>query len=131
MSKHSELLVTTKYRKRRGDIRLDTNRPEGQWVSSSCFVTVSENGLNKYALWFYLEGILRHCFKILNMYVYISLYLFLSTLHIYTHPYIYSHIVGSLKYKLNLLYILCPFWRVTHCHKHTVGQNGAHDEHAE
>lgn len=31
----------------------------------------------------------------------------------------------------NLLYILCPVWRVTHGHKYTVGQNSAHDKHAE
>jgi len=33
--------------------------------------------------------------------------------------------------KFNLLYILCPVRRVTHGHKYTVGQNSAHDKHAE
>lgn len=30
-----------------------------------------------------------------------------------------------------LLYILRPVWRVTQGHKYTVGQNSAHDKHAE
>ena len=31
----------------------------------------------------------------------------------------------------HLLYILGPVWRVTQGHKYAVGQNSAHDEHAE
>ena len=29
------------------------------------------------------------------------------------------------------LYLLGPFWRVAEGHEYTVGQNGAHDDHAE
>lgn len=54
------------------------------------------------------------------VYLYKEIYIFIAT---YTH----THIVGGLKYKLNLLYILCPVGRALHGHEYTVGQNSAHN----
>lgn len=92
---------------------------------------MSGNGLSKNVLWFYLEGTLRLGFKIPNtykcLYIYIHIYIYLASWLAIQHTHMYTQIVGGLKYKLNLLYILCPVRRVTHCHKHTVCQNSAHN----